>query len=67
LNDSLRKSFGVAAEDLADLWNEFQSGFEFGEYDAIQERPNHNEENADDRKAPQQASHNKFLSTTHAA
>jgi hypothetical protein len=39
-------------EYLADLWNELQSRFEFGEYDSIQERPDHNEENDDDRKAP---------------
>ena len=52
LNDALRKSFGGAVEDLADLWNELQSRFALREYDAIKERPDHNEENDDDRKAP---------------
>jgi hypothetical protein len=50
LNDLLRKSFGAAVEDLADLWNELQSRLDFGEYDAIQERSDHNEDNDDDHK-----------------
>jgi hypothetical protein len=51
-DDSLRKSLGVAVEDLADLWNELRSRFAFREYDSIEERPDQNEENDGDRKAP---------------
>ena len=50
--DALGESFRGAVEDLADLWNELQSRFGLGEYDAIKERRDHNEENDDDRKAP---------------
>ena len=52
LDDSLRKSLGVAVEDLTDLRNGLRSRFDFREYDSIEERPDHNEENDDDRKAP---------------
>jgi hypothetical protein len=51
-DDSLRKSLGVAVEDLADLWNELRSRFAFREYDSIEERPDQYEENDGDRKAP---------------
>jgi hypothetical protein len=52
LKYALRKSFGGAVEDLADLWNELQSRLTLREYDAIKERSDHNEKNRDNCKAP---------------
>ena len=51
-NDSLREPFGFAVEDLADLWNELQSRLGLREHNAIQQGPDHNEKDEDDRQAP---------------
>ena len=66
-DDSLREPFGFAVEDLADLWNELQSRLGLREHNAIQQRPDRNEEGRSRSSNPITSTANSLLRTIHAA